>query len=141
MVEKARVLSIDMDEPCPRCGKKGSVNGGLCLDCAVKAITETLKEKQSKIGAKSFVQILGDIRALLIQQHLRINEAYILNDDELTLSISVKVQPHKRGGNLITTALSFTKEKIKEAIETRVDESQIRMFDDNLILDGGSGED
>jgi hypothetical protein len=37
---------VDMDQKCPKCGKPGSVNGGLCFACALK----TLKTTQNNAG-------------------------------------------------------------------------------------------
>jgi hypothetical protein len=31
-------INIDLEKPCPRCGKKGSVNNSLCLNCISKGI-------------------------------------------------------------------------------------------------------
>lgn len=31
-------FTINMDQKCRRCGKKGAVNGSLCLKCITKAI-------------------------------------------------------------------------------------------------------
>jgi hypothetical protein len=36
--ESVGVVRIDMNAPCPRCHKKGSVNGGMCLRCMLKAL-------------------------------------------------------------------------------------------------------
>jgi hypothetical protein len=31
-------ITIDLNKPCKRCGKKGTSNGGLCLRCILKAL-------------------------------------------------------------------------------------------------------
>jgi len=31
-------ITVDLDQPCPRCGKPGAANGGLCLSCLCKAM-------------------------------------------------------------------------------------------------------
>lgn len=31
-------INIDLDKKCPRCHKRGTVNGGICLKCMTKAI-------------------------------------------------------------------------------------------------------
>lgn len=36
-------IAIDMDARCPVCGKKGAVNGGLCIECLYVRITALLK--------------------------------------------------------------------------------------------------
>jgi hypothetical protein len=41
-------IDIDMDQSCPKCGKKGSCNGGLCLKCITKAIESRIREQRRK---------------------------------------------------------------------------------------------
>lgn len=39
MTGKVDEIHINQDEKCPKCGKPGSVNGGLCLECATRRLT------------------------------------------------------------------------------------------------------
>ena len=32
------IINVNMDQRCPRCHKRGAVNGGLCMNCIIKAI-------------------------------------------------------------------------------------------------------
>lgn len=38
-MEGAASITIDLDKPCQRCGKKGATPGGLCLKCITKKIS------------------------------------------------------------------------------------------------------
>lgn len=38
-------IDIDLDKTCPECGRPGSVNGGVCLECAAKKMS-TLDEPE-----------------------------------------------------------------------------------------------
>lgn len=45
---KENTFVIDTDKPCPRCGKMGSVNGGLCMECAAKEAERRWKLSDTK---------------------------------------------------------------------------------------------
>ena len=44
-MEGIPTFTIDQDAPCPRCGKPGSVNGGLCMECAIKEVNRRWKQQ------------------------------------------------------------------------------------------------
>lgn len=35
---RSPTITVDMSQECPRCGKLGAANGGMCLRCMIKAI-------------------------------------------------------------------------------------------------------
>ena len=41
-------ITIDMDKPCQRCGKKGSAPNGLCLTCILKSLKVSLKVRPAR---------------------------------------------------------------------------------------------
>jgi hypothetical protein len=43
---QARTFFIDYNAKCPRCGKPGSVNGGLCLSCARVKLAAELSSRR-----------------------------------------------------------------------------------------------
>lgn len=50
-------FGIDLDKPCPRCKKPGSVNGGLCLACIGRGIKrgefdEVLAKHRRRVKSK-----------------------------------------------------------------------------------------
>ena len=42
-------IEINMDKPCSRCGKKGSTQNGLCLECITDSIVAKGKQMEVKI--------------------------------------------------------------------------------------------
>jgi NMD protein affecting ribosome stability and mRNA decay len=42
-------FTIDLNAKCPRCGKPGTVNGGLCLACALKAMKAQRTNKSGQV--------------------------------------------------------------------------------------------
>jgi len=67
------------------------------------------------------------IRQLIYDNHQDINDAFVENDDELSISISIKL---KREGavNDVAVTIGFVKERIKQTSQYLVDEHQIPMF-------------
>ena len=47
-----RTITIDMDKPCKRCGKKGAADNGYCLKCVVVWIENGRKWPPSKTTAR-----------------------------------------------------------------------------------------
>lgn len=44
-------ITINMDEKCKRCGKRGAVNGKICLDCALenaRTLNKDLRKEREK---------------------------------------------------------------------------------------------
>lgn len=52
-------LNINQDEKCPRCGRGGAVNGGLCLDCATKRLGGLMEFKGVNVTASSVDLVKG----------------------------------------------------------------------------------
>ena len=44
-------IEINMDKKCPRCGKKGTRQNGLCMDCAVSGYLKSLKKLRAGKGS------------------------------------------------------------------------------------------
>ena len=60
---KTYKMDVDMDKPCPQCGKPGAVNGGICLECAATAIDRGFtNEKLELIAAKAAEDLIGLVR-------------------------------------------------------------------------------
>ncbi len=66
---KVHQMNIDEDQKCPKCGKGGSVNGGLCLSCGSKKI-------QKLIDELTIVAILGSIEKQLKINARQANEVW-----------------------------------------------------------------
>jgi len=45
-------LEINLGKNCPKCGKPGSVNGGICLDCAIAENDRRWREEDKARKAK-----------------------------------------------------------------------------------------
>lgn len=44
----AYTINIDMDAKCKQCGKKGAINGGICLNCVMKNLRAGKYESRLK---------------------------------------------------------------------------------------------
>lgn len=69
MTENVLNFNVDMDEACPRCGKGGSINGGLCLDCARKNLEGIIDDNTIKT-------MLSAIETMLYQNSQKANDAW-----------------------------------------------------------------
>ena len=118
------VINIDIDRPCNICGKKGAVQGGICLECAADRIAKNLG---LRIGGKTFQSILARIASLFHTYQAQLNDAYLKTDD-LTISISIKIRP-KGKYMAVQTMLSFVAEKVQDGGVDLVDEAQGGLFD------------
>jgi hypothetical protein len=45
-------LNIDLDAPCPKCGRPGSVNNGLCLNCANRRAEKLHRDETRRLRRK-----------------------------------------------------------------------------------------
>lgn len=116
-------IEIDTDKPCSTCGKTGSTaQGGICLECAGKRISEQLKWK---IGEKTVLACVDILQSLLWEYHSEINRAYTLTPGELAINMNLKITPDG-STNSIKGGISFTIEKTKgECDPVFVDEKQL----------------
>lgn len=121
-------IEINLDIPCPECGKMGATQGGKgrCLECAKKAIE---RRWAMQIGNVTKKEVLRTIEGLLDDYTEDLNEAYLKKgEDPLAISIAVKLSAGD-GATDIETTMSFTKEKIKDKANGRANESQQGLFD------------
>ena len=123
----ANVINIDMDKPCNICGKTGSTaQGGICLECAGKRISEQLRWK---IGEKTMRACLDTLQSLLWEHHAEINRAYTLNPGELVINLKLKIGITDRGTNEVEGGIAFVIEKLKDDTDAvTVDEKQEELF-------------
>ena len=137
---KVYEIGINEDEACPRCGEGGAsiVDGkiGLCMKCATRKAenkSELAKFRQSllghmTIGAMTIEQAKKEISALLDIYHPEIDASYLACDNDLTVNLKIKLQPHRLGGVDLGVGISFTKSKVNDAVRMRIDERQQRLF-------------
>ena len=90
------------------------------------------------IGREHFELIEEQISSLIIKNQVKIDESYTKNENELTLTISVKMGPNKIDGTDITTNLSFVESKIKDSRSQTVPDRQKQLFNsvEKLAEDG-----
>lgn len=125
--QKVYKLNIDTDEMCPRCQEPGASmkDGviGLCLKCATRTA-----RSPSTIGTMTIEQAKKEISGHLDSYHQEINDAYLARDNDLSVNLKIKLQPHRLGGIDLSVAISFTKSKINNVAKCRIDERQQRLF-------------
>ncbi len=79
------------------------------------------------IGPQTVKTLTDHIEQLLRRNIDKMEEAYCNLDNELSVSISIKIAPNKKAGTDLTTKLSFTAEKVTEKFEATVDENQMSL--------------
>jgi len=118
-----RVLNMT-DDPCPQCGKPGSVNGGRCLDCAI----ENTKGENQMISGGIIKKVCVMVEDLLTVHKREMSEAIMEDEDGvLKVTFSVKFE-RKSGGLLVDTGISFTMGKVKDGQQIFLDEKQLGLF-------------
>ena len=95
------------------------------------------------IGILHKETILVEIGDLLNKNLDKIDEAYTKNENELSLSITVQLQPNRTDGTDITTNLSFVESKIKDSRFQTVPDRQKQLFKsiEGMRPEKGSGID
>ena len=101
------ILNIDLDKKCPLCGKKGSVNGGLCLECATKKITGRLKMIGDKTLKEASMQCAG-----MLRDHAEQIGDVFANDGALAVSLKISLS-QEDGGVGVETEIGFITGKVK----------------------------
>ena len=86
------------------------------------------KPQYQKIGDETIARLVGAIRGHFNDYHLEIDRAYVLQGNELSMSISVKLQPGKKGGTDYEVGFNFVKDKIKARSHGNIDEKQMELF-------------
>ena len=117
-------IKIDTDKKCTQCGEAGTVNDGdLCMKCATKYALEML------VGDHVVAAIHKQVDDLIGIYCGKINSALKLNGNELVVTFAVSLQTFQNKQVNVTTAISFTSEKIKDKTETAtVQEGQTELF-------------
>jgi hypothetical protein len=119
-------IEIDLDLPCPECGKPGATQGGKgrCLECAAKFASR--RRSMSKLGDKTISSIVNQVRELLDCHDVELNEAYQKHgEDKFAISIKAIIEP-SGSANKIETTISFRPEPDKkDSTDGIVDEDQM----------------
>jgi hypothetical protein len=83
------------------------------------------------IGEKTISTIKDHIGDLCEAYRVKIENAYLGQEKDLKVNFSVDLSPGKHEDEIIvTTAISFTESKIKDKIESTVDERQMTFEDE-----------
>jgi len=81
------------------------------------------------IGFQSLDKAKTELNAMIDEYAEEINKAYLQNDNELTVSLSVKFSPGKAAGDIVMKAgITFVESKIKHSVELLVNERQLSLF-------------
>ena len=88
------------------------------------------------LGKKTFNMIGESITKTLTGRMKDLNDAYWNTEKELTLAVSIKIEPVD-DGNKIKITTGFVKERIRDESIRVVNEKQGELFDDSQ---GGSGD-
>ncbi|BAS31193.1 hypothetical protein DEHALATV1_0090 [Dehalococcoides mccartyi] len=61
------VIHVNLNAKCPRCGKGGSVNGGVCMECMSKALKNgeldaTLKPLRNMVQSEMNKNRIGGLK-------------------------------------------------------------------------------
>jgi hypothetical protein len=79
------------------------------------------------IGEKTIAtakEMLGDLLASYAGQ---INKAYLGQDQALSINLSLKFQPHPKGGVEMTYGIKFIESQIKDGDVVIIDEKQMEL--------------
>jgi len=91
------------------------------------------------IGDKTFEKGGELITALMKSYRTKINEAYLVADEELKIGFSLSIKPAPgKGTFLLEAGINFITEKIKDQWTATVDELQLDLFEDQA---GGPQEE
>ena len=128
-------LEINEDVKCKMCGKGGAVKTeksdkfGLCLTCVNKQIFN-IGRFVLTIGAKTIEKAKEEIGGLLDTYHESINKAYLQCDNDLTVSLSIKLQPGRPANSVaMTVTISYVESKVKAGSKILIEEKQGKLFD------------
>jgi hypothetical protein len=77
-----------------------------------------------KIGFQTIQKIQDMISGHIIDYRTEIDNAYQQQDNELTIALSVKLVPGKKGGTDIDVTMNFVKDRVKVKASDNVDETQ-----------------
>lgn len=116
-------IVINNDENCPKCGGPGSVNGGLCLECATDRIVSAHDpiDKAINEAIKLFTNNLDRYRTLIY-------DAMMADEDhEIALTCPVKISEKGKGIG-VEVGIGFAMGKVKDSARSFIDEKQLRLF-------------
>lgn len=77
-----------------------------------------------------FQTIERQFKDLIATNEAQIKQAYINNNDELSLRVGISLGPHKEKDwlTLVETTLNFVSEKVKASRVDAIDEKQQKLF-------------
>jgi hypothetical protein len=102
------VINIDLDKKCPLCGKGGSVNGGLCLECFTKKITGGYK----MIGEKTLQEAVNQCAGMVRDHSAQIRDVFN-NDGSLSVTLKTTFTVED-GGVGVETEIGFITGRVKD---------------------------
>jgi len=124
-------IKIDMDAVCKKCGKKGAYENGLCMSCSIKPLKQALHRELSKMtmDIELIDRAKAELSGLLDNYAVQICKAYVQNDDELTVSLSLKFSPGDAANSIeLEVKINFVESKVKDSVKVLVNEKQIGLF-------------
>lgn len=127
------VFNIDLDAKCPQCGKGGSVNGGLCFECADKKIKQTIEKRRESnmidgIGQKAIDQMKQQATNLIEGHKRKLQEVFLRAEDE-GMKISLGITLKQVGTRIaVKTTIAYVVEKVGDEQSGFVDENQPGLF-------------
>ena len=92
-----------------------------------------------KIGTETLSSILHAIEGHLSDHHLEIDRAYDTQGNELSISLTVKLAPGKKGGTDYEVAMSFVKDRVKVRSVGNTEDCEYRVtnaFCENAMFSG-----
>lgn len=86
------------------------------------------------IGPVTLLKSVQAIELMLESRAREINEAYLAQDQELTINLSLKFQATTKGSIAITHKIKFNKDVVSDSDTTYADEKQMGLFEADEIL-------
>ena len=87
------------------------------------------RKNEVRITKETIDKAADDLRTLLETHAVAIGEAYVNCDNQVSIPLSVKIEPSKGAGEVnLIVGIKFTKEKINDSITTTLDANQRPLF-------------
>jgi len=126
--DQAVYLVADNGENCPKCQEAGAIITKGVISPCLKCLANTVMRSPSTIGTITIKHAKLKISEHLDSYHQEINDAYLACDNDLSINLKIKLQPHKLGGIDMSVGISFTESKINHTVKCRIDERQKKLF-------------